>query len=148
MVSKCLIIWIYKDPLMSEYLQLIILSILGLLNSKYSLKITCIQLVNSFDIFGLAALDYRDSVRHTCTRVGFAVVLAMCWGTRKCLVLTHQTALCWQWSLTFFFPLLFVLLGCKWLWFRTCCIWLFYSSLYFVWRRNFCKSAAYRVTLI
>lgn len=29
--------------------------------------------------------------------------------------------------------------GCKWLWFRTCGIWIFHASLHFIWRRNFSK---------
>lgn len=37
------------------------------------------------------------------------------------------------------FPLFVILSGCKWLWSRTCGLWIFYSSIYPVWRRNFSK---------
>lgn len=79
--------------------------------------------------------DHRDLVRCPGTRISTAVVLAMCWGNEMYFVVIKMI---WQ-TLFANFLLLFFHWGCKWLWFGTCCLWIFYTSLYSIWRRNFCK---------
>lgn len=45
-------------------------------------------------------------------------------------------------------PLIFHQLGCKWLWFGTCCIWILHPSVYSLRRRNFSKFPPFAWELI
>lgn len=81
----------------------------------------------------LSASDNWGIINCSSTWTRIEVILGMCGGNRKCWAFNH-----FDWMQNHFLLTCACLgsAGCKWLWSRTCCLWILHPSIYTLRRRS------------